>query len=261
MRHSLSLRFMWAGLPLPERAREAARHGFDSVELWDWRGEDIEGLAAACRESGIRIAGFFGHSHGGLRDPAQRDQVLEALAETIEVAERVGAWQLHMFSDDIGPDSTIRKPPALTREAQRRSLVDGLRECVRLVEGKPMELVLESINTVYVPGYFLADTGDTLALCRELDHPQVRMFFDSYHQQLVGGRLIENLVEALPYASAVHIADVPGRHQPGTGEINFHGIRRVLAEHGFDRQLTFEINPKDGDDEAAVAAIKEVFPF
>lgn len=261
MRYSVSLRFMWARLPLPERAREAARHGFDSVELWDWRGEDVDALSSACRTGGIRIAGFFGHSYGGLRDPAQRDEVLSSLAETIDVAERTGAWQLHMFSDDIGPDSTIRKAPALTWEAQRRSVVEGLRECLRLVEGKPLELVLESINTVYVPGYFLSHTGETLAVCREVDHPQLRMFFDCFHQQLVGGRLIDNLVEALPYASAVHIADVPGRHEPGTGEINFHGIRRTLEEQRFDGQLTFEVDPKDGDDEAAVAAMKEVFPF
>jgi hydroxypyruvate isomerase len=87
------------------------------------------------------------------------------------------------------------------------------------------------------------------------------MFFDCYHQQLSGGRLIENLVEALPWVTSVHIADVPGRHQPGTGEINFTSIRRVLEQQGYDRQLTFEVVPVDGDSEAAVAGIKEVFPF
>jgi hydroxypyruvate isomerase len=114
---------------------------------------------------------------------------------------------------------------------------------------------------VFVPGYFLADSGQALALCRAVDHKQVMMFFDCFHQQLVGGRLIDNLVEALPYTTAVHIADVPGRHQPGTGEINFLGIKRVLEERAFDRQLTFEVVPLDGDSDAAVAAIKEVWPF
>ena len=87
------------------------------------------------------------------------------------------------------------------------------------------------------------------------------MFFDCYHQQLGGGRLIDNLVDALDRVASVHIADVPGRHQPGTGEINFHSIKRVLDERGYDRQLTFEVMPAGGDSEAAVAAIKEVFPF
>jgi hydroxypyruvate isomerase len=260
LKHSVSIKFMWADLALPERARRAAVHGFDLVELWDWRGEDIDGLAAVCGEVGIGIAGFFGHSHASLLDPTQRATLIGLVKESVEVAERVGARQLHMFSDDRGPNGFAKHPP-LTEAAMRRSCVDGLRECVQLVEGKPMELVLEAINGVFIPGYFLADTSGALELCREIDHPQVTMFFDCYHQQLSGGRLIDNIVDALPWVTSVHIADVPGRHQPGTGEINFRSIKRVLDEHGYDRQLTFEVVPLDGDSEAAVAAIKELFPF
>ena len=251
---------MWADTPVPERARRAAGHGFDLIELWDWRGEPIEELASACRESGIGIAGFFGHSRGGLLDPSQRDDVLALLEESIDVAEHVGASQLHMFSDDRSADG-FRPHPPMTEAAKRRSCIEGLRACAELVERKPFELVVEAINNVYVPGYFLADTSAALELCRELDNPQVTMFFDCFHQQLVGGRLIDNLREALPWVTSVHIADVPGRRQPGTGEINFHSIRRVLEEEGYDRQLTFEVDPLDGDSDAAVAAIKEVFPF
>jgi hydroxypyruvate isomerase len=251
---------MWADLPLPERARRAAAHGFTDVELWDWRGEDIDGLADACRECGIAIAGFFGHSRASLIDPAQRDELLQLVAETVEVAERTGARQLHMFSDDRAPGGFAKHPP-LTEAAMRRSCVDGLRECVKLVDGKPMELVLEAINSVFVPGYFLRDTSAALELCREIDHPQVTIFFDCFHQQLSGGRLIDNLVEALPWVSSVHVADVPGRHQPGTGEINFRSIKRVLDDRGYDKQLTFEVTPVGGDSDAAVAAIKEIFPF
>jgi hydroxypyruvate isomerase len=261
VKHSISLKFMWSDRALPERATRAAEHNFDLVELWDWRNEPVDDLAAACRDAGIGIAGFFGHSHGGLRDPSQRDDVLASLAESVEVAERVGATQLHMFSDDIGFDSVIAKPPPLAWQSQWQSCLDGLRECVALVEGKGINLVLESINTVFVPGYFLSHAGKSLALCRAIDHPQVTMFFDCFHQQLVAGRLIENLLAALPWTQAVHIADVPGRHQPGTGEINFYGIKRVLEDRGYDRQLTFETVPKDGDSEAAVTAIKQVWAF
>ena len=261
MRRSVSIKFMWADLPLAERARRAAAAGFDAVELWDWRGEPIDELAAACAGSGIAIAGFFGHSGGALIDPADRERIIAGIAESAEVAERVAARQLHLFSDDRGPDGAFRKHPPLTEAGKRRALVETVREAARLVEGKPLELVLEAINGVFVPGYFLCDTSACLEVVREVDHPQVTMFFDCYHQQLSGGRLVDNLVESLPWVASVHCADVPGRHQPGTGEINFHTIRRVLEEQGYDRQLTFEVVPKDGDSEAAVAAIKEVFPF
>jgi hydroxypyruvate isomerase len=252
---------MWRNLPLAERAKAAANHGFNCVELWDWRGDDIDGLAAACRETGIEIASFFGHTKGGLCNPSQRGEVLRSLTESIAVAERVGARQLFMFSDEIRANGAIRKQDSSDSETKLRSCIDGLRECLKLVEGKPVELMLEGINDVFVPGYFLRDTRQVVSICRELNHPQVVMSFDCYHQQLVGGRLIDNLLEALPFTSAVHIADVPGRHQPGTGEINFHSIKRVLNERGFDRQITFEVDPKNGDSDAAIAAIKEVFPF
>lgn len=260
MKYSVSIKFMWADRPVPERARRAAAHGLHRVELWDWRGEDIDGLAAACRETGLEIAGFFGHSDGALCDPAQHDRVLEALAESVEVAERVGALQLHMFSDSRGADGRFVPGPPLTDAQKRRACVEGLRECARVIEGKPIELTLEAVNRVFVPTYFLGDFGAALEICREVDHPQVRVFFDAYHQQLVGGRLIDNLVDGLPWVSAVHVADVPGRGAPGTGEINFHSIRRVLDEHGFDRQITFEVVPT-GDPDEAIAACKAVFPF
>ena len=151
---------------------------------WDWRGEDIERLAAACRETGIGIAGFFGHSFGGLCDPSQRDHVLEALAESVAVAGRVGAFQLHMFSDSRGPDGKFLPGPPLTDAQKRRSCVEGLRECLELINDTQIELALEAVNRVFVPTYFLGDFGASLEICREVDHPQVRVFFDAYHQQL-----------------------------------------------------------------------------
>lgn len=262
MKHSASIRFLWADLPLAERARKAAANGFDSVELWDWRGEDLNALHDACQESGIRIAGFFGHSRGGLRDPAMHSEVLDCLAESIEVAERVGVRQLHMFSDGIRrPQGEIMKPPPIPRVQQYLSCIDGIRKAVRLVEGKDIVLILEAINTVHVPGYFWDEAGVTVQICEAIDHPQVRLAFDCFHQQLVGGRLTENLIAALPYAARVDIGDVPGRHQPGTGEINFAHIRRILEQHRFDGTITFETIPLDGDNEACVAAIRSVFGF
>lgn len=261
MRYSATLKFLWPELALPDRARKAAEHGFDTVDLWDWRGEDMDGLVRACEETGLRIGGFFGHSRGGLCDPEERPELLEALAESVDVATRVGATQLHMFSNDIGPGSVIRKPPALPWWEQFRSCLDGLEAAVELVEGTDLILGLEAINTVHVPGYFWEDVGVTLELCRIIDHPQVRLTFDCFHQQLVGGRLTENLIPSLPYAARVDVADVPGRGAPGTGEINFGHIKRVLDAHGYDGQITFEAVPVDGDSEAAVAMCKEIWPF
>lgn len=165
-----------------------------------------------------------------------RDQALEELSASVEAARRVGASQLHTFSDGIGPGGVIRKPPPLRWEARYQSCVEGLEEAAKLVEGTGITLVVEAINNIYVPGYFWDEVGITLAICRAVDHPQVRLAFDCFHQQLSGGRLTDHLREALAWMTRFDVADVPGRGQPGTGEINFAHLSRVLETEGLRRR-------------------------
>ena len=262
MKHSASIYFLWAELPARERAIKAAANGFDYIELWDWRTQDMDLLYDTCREHNIAINGFFGHSKGGLRDPRQRSELLDNLAESIEVAERVGANQLHMFSDGIQrPQGEIIKPPPITRIEQYQSCIEGIREAVKLIEGRPLELILEAINNVHVPGYYWQDSGMQVEMCMAADHSQVKLAFDCFHQQLVAGRLTENLIAALPYAGRVDVANVPGRHQPGVGEIDFHHLMKVLCEQGYEGTITYETAPFNGDNDACVKAIKSCFNF
>ena len=112
-----------------------------------------------------------------------------------------------------------------------------------LVEGTGITLVVEAINNVHVPGYFWDEVGVALAVCRAVDHPRVRLAFDCYHQQLSGGRLTDNLVEALPWMARFDVADVPGRGRPGAGEINYPYLRGVLESRGYDGLVSFEMVP------------------
>ncbi|MCY4650634.1 MAG: TIM barrel protein [bacterium] len=261
MKHGVSLQFMWTELSFPDRVRKAGSHGFDQVDLWDWRDVDIDELGEVCRSEGVALGGFFGHRQGGLADPSQRGQVLEELAASVEVAERVGATQLHTFSDGIGPGGVIVKPPPLTWQARFQSCVDGLAEAVKLVEGTGITLGVEAINNVYVPGYFWDEVGMTVAVCRAVDHPRVRLAFDCFHQQLSGGRLTDNLLAALPWMGRFDVADVPGRGQPGTGEINYAHLRRVLEAQGYDGLVSFELVPQGGDSDRAARACRRGFGF
>ena len=261
MRYSVSLQFMWTELSFPDRVRKAASHGFDQVDLWDWRDVDIDELGETCRAEGVALGGFFGHRQGGLANPAQHGQILEELATSVEVAKRVGARQLHTFSDGIGPGGVIVKPPPLTWEARFQACLEGLREAAKLVEGTGITLAVEAINNVYVPGYFWDEVGITLAICRAVDHLAVRLAFDCFHQQLSGGRLTDNLLQALPWMGRFDVADVPGRGQPGTGEINFVHLRKVLEAKGYDGLISFELVPEGGDSDRAALACRRVFGF
>lgn len=253
---------MWPELSLADRVRRAARHGFDGVELWDWRGEDIDGCAQACRETGIELTAFFGHSRGGLADPDQLDELESSLSESIAVASRVGARQLFMFSDELTAEGEMRRqPPPLIAPRRIRSMVAGLRRCAQKVEGTNIELVLEAVNTHSVPGYFLSHTAHAIEVVRQVDHPHVRLVIDTFHHQMTEGDMVDHVVEGLPYLTSLHVSDVPDRRPPGTGNIDFSAVKRALDAHGYDGLLTFEVIPLGGDSEGAVTSIKKVFPF
>jgi hydroxypyruvate isomerase len=257
---SVSIQLMWADRPYAERATAAAAAGFDLVDLWDPRTSDVMAVAAACREAGTGINGFFGNRDHSLCDAAQRREVREELARSLDTALAVGARQLHMFSNAIRPGGIVVPSPPQPPEALHENCVRALLDLVELVRGSGVTLVLEHLNPVFLPGYLWCNVDEPAVIVRELDLPEVRLVVDAFHQQLSGGRLTDHLVSALPFLARFDIAEVPGRHEPGAGEIDFGYLRAVLDEHGWDGTLSFETVPSDGDPETAVEAINRFFP-
>lgn len=120
----------------------------------------------------------------------------------------------------------------------------ALRTLEKLADvGEEFDVVfcLENLNTVVDhPGIPLARLADTTALVAAVDSPRVRLMLDLYHVQLTTGRLIQHLETALPWASEIQVADVPGRLEPGTGEVNYAAVARYLKLVGFDQMIGLE---------------------
>lgn len=260
MLRSVSIQLMWSELPYAERAAAAAGAGFDLVDLWDSRTSDIDGVAKACRDNGIGIDGFFGNRDVSLCDPEQRQAALDEIARSLDVAVRVGARQLHIFSNAIRPGGVVVASPAIAPAALHQSCVDALSRVADMVKGTGITLALEHLNTVFLPGYLWGDVDVTTGLARELDRPEVGVVFDAFHQQLCGGRLADRLAAALPWLIRFDVAEVPNRYEPGAGEIDFGFLRRFLDERGWDGIVSFETVPSDGRTETALAAIEKYFP-
>lgn len=260
MLRSVSVQMMWDDRPFPERAVAAAAAGFDLVDLWDRRHSELPALTAACRDHGIGINGFFGNRDHSLCDPDGRTAVLDEIEAALDDAVRAGARQLHVFSNAIRPGGVVAPLPPLPRESLLATGVEHLAEAADLARDAGVTLVLEHLNTVFLPGYLWRDVDTVTGLARQLGRAEVGVVFDAYHQQLVAGQLAGYLVAALPWLVRVDVAEVPGRHEPGAGEIDFGYLRGVLDDHRWDGTLTFETVPSDGDPARAVAAIDEVFP-
>lgn len=258
MTRALSIELIWRDRSFPERAAAAAAGGFDLVDLWDRRTSDLPALAASCADNGIGINGFFGNRDYGLADPENSAAALDEIARSIEAAHEVGARQLHVFSNAILPGGVV-KPIHAPNVTATGTAVENLRAAADLARGSGVQLMLEHLNSVYLPGYLWCDAGVVAATAREVACDEVRGVFDTYHQQLTSGRLVDTLLAGWEWFGRIDIAGVPGRCEPGTGEIDFDYLRTVIEARGWEGPMTFEMTPT-GDPDEAIAAINRVFP-
>ncbi|WP_161893778.1 TIM barrel protein [Gordonia spumicola] len=258
MTRAISIELIWRDRPFPERAVAAARAGFDLVDLWDRRTSDLPELAEACADNGIGINGFFGNRDNGLADPDGGSAALDEIARNLEAAHEVGARQLHVFSNAILPGGIVKAVPA-PRVTAWGTAVENLSKAADMAREAGVQLMLEHLNSVYLPGYLWSDAGAVAAVAREVGRAEVRGVFDTYHQQLTAGRLVDTLIAGWDQWGRIDIAGVPGRCEPGKGEIDFRYLQSVITERGWDGPMTFEITPS-GDPDDAMTLIDDIFP-
>jgi hydroxypyruvate isomerase len=127
-----------------------------------------------------------------------------------------------------------------------------------------MSLLVEPLNSlVDHAGCFLTSCVEGVKLVREINHPNVRLLYDIYHEQIMRGNVIRSLTEAMPQIALIHVADNPGRNQPGTGELNYANIYKAIQKTGYTGRIAMEFRPV-GDPVAALSTalkgLREVFP-
>ncbi|HEU5458560.1 MAG TPA: TIM barrel protein, partial [Terracidiphilus sp.] len=141
-------------------------------------------------------------------------------------------------------------------EQQHAAAVETLKRAAGMVEGRtiggePVRLLLECIDPEENPHYFMTRASEALEVVRAVGHPQVQFLYDIYHEQIAEGNLTEKLEKHIDVIGLIHVADVPGRHAPGTGEIHYANLYRTLARLGYAHTVAMEFLPQ-GD------AVKEL---
>jgi hydroxypyruvate isomerase len=237
---SVMLWTVFRDLPFQERLEKIAEAGYCHVELVDefrnWAPDDFANANRKKRQLRITFDATAGVSHG-IAHPGERDVFLRDVESTLVTAEKLECPAIIVLSGDCVPE--------LSREAQHQSCVDGLKRAAELVERKNVTLLLENIDPEENPNYFLTSVAEGFQIIGEVNDPRVKFLYDFYHEQISEGNLIEKLEKNIDKVGVVHIADVPGRHEPGTGEINYTNIFRKLAALGFKGYATMEFLPTD----------------
>jgi hydroxypyruvate isomerase len=253
---SIMLWTVFRDLPFEQRLAKVAEAGYTNVELVGeyakWTEADFTSANAARKRLGIRFDATAG-LHNGIANPATRDAFLAELKAALKPMERLGCPAMIVLSGNVDT--------GLSREAQHASCIEGLKRAAALVEGKqideqPVRLLLECIDPEENPHYFLQSAAEAIEIVRAVNHPQVQFLYDLFHEQIAEGNLIEKLEKHIDIIGLIHVADVPGRHQPGTGEINYSNIYRKLVELKYNRMVAMEFLPT-GDPVTALRQAKQ----
>ena len=243
-------------LPFEQRLEKVAEAGYTNVELvgeynGKWSAADFALANNVRSRLGINFDATAGLTHG-IGDPASREALLAELTQALVPMETLGCPAIILLSGNV--------VPGLSRFAQHRSCAETLKRAAALIEGRtingqPVRLLLECIDPEENPKYFLTSAAEAIEIVRQVNHPQVQFLYDIFHEQIAEGNLIEKLDKHIDVIGLIHVADVPGRHEPGTGEINYTNIYRKLAQLNYRYNVAMEFHPT-GDPVATLRAAK-----
>jgi hydroxypyruvate isomerase len=240
---SIMLWTIYKELPFEDRLAKVAEAGYSNVQLVgeyrNWTPADFDRANAARKRLGIRIDATAGLVHG-VANPEARDAFLAELTEALVPMQTLGCPAMIVLSGNV--------VPGLSRQDQHESSIETLKAAAKRIEGKtidgqPVRLLLECIHLEENPKYFLTSASEAIEIVRAVNHPQVQFLYDIYHEQMSFGDLITKLEKHIDVIGLIHIADVPGRHQPGTGEINYTNIYRKLQELNYRHNIAMEFYP------------------
>lgn len=207
-------------------------HGLDGLEYYRWWNLDIEEVAKVSNKLGVGLNSVC-TKYISLVDESLRNEYINGLKETLEVAKKLGITSIVSQIGNLLPDAP--------RKIQRNAMIETLKQCTILFENSNVILELEPLNAlVDHPGYYLQKSEEAVEVIKAVNHPNIKMCFDVYHQQVSEGNVINNMTKYIEYINHIHIADNPGRTELGIGELNYHNILQTIKDLKFDGFIGLE---------------------
>ena len=242
-------------LPFLQRVQEIAHAGF-GVDLWGWEDSAIDVIAA---DPEIRICAVPGWVGGSMVHPDGVAEFLDGVQQNLQVAQRLHCRNLSITTGELDTQGHVVHAIAEHPATMWITAYKTLSQVAELAERHDVVYSLEQLNTkVDHGGYPLPRTEDVVWLIEQVGSPRIRLLCDVYHAQIEEGNVTQLIRDYHAYVGYVHVADVPGRHEPGTGEIDYPHIASVLREVGYEGVIGMEAFPS-ADDHDAMARFRAVF--
>ena len=241
-RFAANLTMLFNEVPFLERFERAARAGFTAVEFlfpYGWTAEEIKSRLEA---NGLQLvlhnlpAGDWDAGERGIAcHPDRVAEFRQGVQRAIEYARVLGAPRLNCLAG--------KTPPGVDPQALRSTLVENLRYAAGELAASGLTLLVEPINTHDIPGFYLSRTRQALDILDEVGAPNAMLQYDIYHAQRTEGELAATLQAHLARIGHIQLADNPGRHEPGTGEINYAFLLAHLDRIGYSGWIGCEYKP------------------
>ncbi|MBB3648062.1 hydroxypyruvate isomerase [Rhizobium sp. BK619] len=249
-RYSACIEWLFAeeGDSFPDRIRRAHADGLTAIEFWRWTNKDLDAIEAALDETGLAVTSIVAEPMIALTDAGNRQAWLKGLAQSVAAAKRLGA---PVLIAQAGNDL-----PGVTREQQRRALTETLKAGADILRGSGVRLGVEPLNIrIDHIGYFLDSTSEGLDIIDDIARPEIGIVYDIYHSAVMDERTEEVLDGRLDRVFHVHVADHPGRNEPGSGGIDLaHRLGWIFA-NGYDGAVGLEYRPTRPGADAVRSAI------
>ena len=237
-RFAANLGYLFTERPLVERFGAAAAAGFKAVELQFPYDLAASAARAEIDRHGLTMLGVNTRAtpEGGLAAVPGRERDFAALfAQALDYASVIGARAIHCMAGTVPPEQ---------RPAAERAFVANLTRAAELAAEKNVTLLIEPINPRDRADYFLNRAEQAADILAKVDRPNVRLQFDFYHAQIMGGDLITRFEKHLALVGHVQIAGVPARAEPDDGEVNYPAIFAAVDRLGYTGWIGCEYKPR-----------------
>ena len=244
-RCAANLSLLFTEVELPQRFARAAQAGFAAVEFQFPYGYPAAQLAEQAQRNRLQIvlhnlpAGNLEQGERGIAIlPGRQGEFQEGVGRAIEYAKALSCTRLNCLAGI--------EPQGANPQRLRQTLVENLHFAAQALAKERLQLLVEPINRQDIPGFYLQRSGQTLEVLDAVGHPNAWLQYDIYHMQITEGDLTHTIRTHLPRIAHMQLADVPGRHEPGTGEINFPNLFRFIDEAGYQGWIGAEYKPAAG---------------
>ena len=239
---SANLTMMFIDTDFINRFERAAKAGFTSVEFMFPYDYEKSLIVEKLNRFGLEIvlhnfpAGNWAAGDRGLAClPDRIGEFQSNVGKAIDYAKALKSPRLNCMAGIT--------PGDFAPEIIRRTFVDNIRFAAAATQKEGIHLMIEPINTTDMPGIYLNNTCQALDLIKEIDHPNVWLQYDIYHMQIMEGNLTRTIRDNIAKIGHMQLADNPGRHEPGTGEINYNNLFHFIDEAGYNGWIGCEYKP------------------